>query len=50
MEGSARRGKAARDRAIREAYIRYGCTLAEIGEFLGLLYATLSRLVRRATP
>ncbi len=49
FKASAREGKAARDTSILEAYTEHGYTLAEIGEFLGLHYATISRIVRQAT-
>ena len=37
--------KRIRNRKIREAHIRYGYTLAEIGRVLGLHYSTISKIV-----
>ena len=41
------RSKTDRDRAIREAHIEYGYTLAAIARHLALHYATISRIVNR---
>ena len=38
--------KPKRDAAIREAYVEHGYTLSQIGDFLGLHYATISRIVK----
>jgi REP element-mobilizing transposase RayT len=40
--------KPARVRAARAAHVEWGYTLKEIGEFLGVHYATVSRMVERA--
>ena len=39
---------AQRDAAIREAHLRHGYTLAEIGRQVGLHYATVSRIANRS--
>lgn len=39
------RSKAQRDRAIREAHLKYRYTLAEIGRHVGAHYTTVSRIV-----
>ncbi len=39
-----RGGKAGRDRAIREAVLDHGYTLAEIARHVGLHYATISKI------
>jgi hypothetical protein len=40
--------KHARVRAARAAHVEWGYTLKEIVEFLGVHYATVSRMVERA--
>jgi transposase len=35
-------------RAARAAHVEWGYTLKEIGKFLGVHYATVSRMVERA--
>lgn len=42
--------KAKRDAAIREAYNEHGYTLSQIGQHLGLHYATISRIVKGDAP
>ena len=44
--GGTRGDKPKRDAAIREAYVEHGYTLSQIGDFLGLHYATISRIVK----
>lgn len=39
--------RTARDKAIQEAYAKYGYTLREIAEHLGVHYSTVSRALRR---
>ncbi len=39
--------KRTRDRIIREAHLKYGYTLAEIGKALGLHYSTISKIVNQ---
>lgn len=39
------KSKNARDRVIRNAHLRYGYTLADIGKVLGLHYSTISKIV-----
>lgn len=39
--------KSSKDKKIYEAYIRYGYTLREIAEHLGVHYATISRAIKR---
>jgi len=43
-EGS--RDKAARNAAMREAFVEHGYTLKEIGDHTGLHYATVSRIIK----
>jgi hypothetical protein len=40
-------GKASRDRAIREAVLDYGYTLAAVAHHVGLHYATISKIANR---
>jgi putative transposase len=40
-------GKSKRNRLIRNAHLRYGYTLGEIGRVLGLHYSTVSKVVNR---
>ncbi|ODS33404.1 MAG: hypothetical protein SCARUB_01441 [Candidatus Scalindua rubra] len=35
------------DKIIYEAYVRYGYTLKEIAEYLGVRYVTISRTIKR---
>jgi hypothetical protein len=42
-----RKDKKLKDKVIHEAHIRYGYTLREIAEYLGVHYATISRTVSR---
>ena len=46
FSGEVRTNKGKRDAAIREAYNEHGYTLSQIGESLGLHYATISRIVK----
>ncbi len=46
LEG-ADKARKARDKAIGAAHILYGYTMKEIGDHLGVHYATVSRAVRR---
>jgi len=39
---------AERNRAIVAAHVQYGCTLSEIGRFLGIHYTTVSKIVKGA--
>lgn len=39
------KSKKARDRIIRDAHLKYGYTLADIGKVLGLHYSTISKIV-----
>jgi putative transposase len=48
LPAAVRRDKGRRDRALREACVEHGYTLAEVGRCCGLHYATISRIVRRA--
>jgi REP element-mobilizing transposase RayT len=45
--GEASRDKTVRDEAIREAFTRHGYKLKEIGDHLGLHYASVSRIIRQ---
>ncbi|OPY91708.1 MAG: Transposase IS200 like protein [Syntrophus sp. PtaU1.Bin208] len=45
FEGSARTGKGMRNRAIYRAHVEQGYKLLEIAEFLGMHYASVSRIV-----
>ena len=36
-----------RDQAVWEAHVRYGYSLTAIGQYLGLHYATISKIVQR---
>jgi REP element-mobilizing transposase RayT len=44
--GGTGSSKAMRDDAIRQAYVEHGYTLSQIGDFLGLHYATISRIAK----
>ncbi len=39
--------KIIRDKTIYEAYVRYGYTLKDIAQYLGLHYVTISRTIKR---
>jgi hypothetical protein len=46
-------GKASRDRAIREAVLDHGYTLAAVARHVGLRYATISKIAnspQRSSP
>ena len=40
-------GKTERNKVIHEAHVRYGYTLKEIADQLGIHYATVSRIVKK---
>lgn len=42
------KSRKARDRIIRDAHLKYGHTLADIGKRLGLHYSTISKIVNEA--
>jgi len=44
--GGARRDKAARNAAMREAFVEHGYTLKEIGDHIGLHYSTVCRIIK----
>jgi len=41
------KGKKAKDKTIYNAYVRYGYTMKEISDHLGIHYATISRAIKR---
>jgi len=41
------KGRPAEDRAVYDAYVRYGYTMKEIADHLGFHYATISRAIKR---
>jgi REP element-mobilizing transposase RayT len=43
----AKKAKEERNERIRKAYLEYGYTLSEIGNYLGLHYSTISRIARK---
>jgi hypothetical protein len=45
LKGTGVRNRTMRNRSIRQAYLKYGYTLTEIGEHLGLHYSTISKVV-----
>ncbi|HUL22289.1 MAG TPA: transposase [Thermodesulfobacteriota bacterium] len=47
LRGKREREKAVEDRAIYDAYVRYGYTMKEIANHLGLHYATIGRAIKR---
>jgi putative transposase len=47
FKGKKGRERIAEDRTIYDAYVRYGYTMREIAEHLGLHYATISRAIKR---
>jgi len=47
LKGKKGKESIADDRAIYDAYVRYGYTMKEIAEHLGFHYATISRAIKR---
>jgi len=47
FKGKKVKGRKAEDKAIYDAYVRYGYTMKEIAEHLGVHYATVSRAIKR---
>jgi REP element-mobilizing transposase RayT len=47
FKGKKGKERRAEDRTIYDAYVRYGYTMREIAEHLGLHYATISRAIKR---
>jgi REP element-mobilizing transposase RayT len=47
FKGKKGKERKAKDKAIYAAYVRYGYTMKEISEHLGLHYATMSRAIKR---
>jgi len=47
LKGKREKGRLAGDRAIYDAYVRYGYTMKEIADHLGLHYATIGRAIKR---
>jgi hypothetical protein len=47
FKGKKGKERTAEDRAIYDAYVRYGYTMKEIAEHLGFHYATISRAIKR---
>ncbi|MDO9124413.1 MAG: transposase [Deltaproteobacteria bacterium] len=47
FKGKKVKGRKAEDKAIYAAYVRYGYTMKEIAEHLGVHYATVSRAIKR---
>ena len=47
FRGKKGKGRKAEDETIDAAYVRYGYTMREIAEHLGLHYATISRAIKR---
>ena len=47
FKGKKGKERAADDRTIYDAYVRYGYTMKEIAEHLGLHYATIGRAIKR---
>ncbi len=47
FRGKKREERTIEDRAIYDAYVRYGYTMKEIGDHLGFHYATVSRAIKR---
>ncbi len=47
LRGKRERGKAAEDKAIYDAYVRYGYPMKEIADHLGVHYATIGRALKR---
>ena len=47
LPGRTHAGKTERNKVIHEAHVRYGYTLKEIADQLGIHYATVSRIVKK---
>lgn len=47
LKGKREEGRLVEDRAIYDAYVRYGYTMKEIADHLGLHYATIGRAIKR---
>lgn len=47
FKGKKGKERTAEDRAIYDAYVRYGYTMKEIADHLGFHYATISRAIKR---
>jgi hypothetical protein len=47
FKGKKVKERKAEDKAIYDAYVRYGYTMKEIAEHLGVHYATVSRAIKR---
>ena len=39
--------KKSKNKAVYEVHLKYGCTLKEIAEYIGIDYATVSRVIRK---
>jgi REP element-mobilizing transposase RayT len=47
FKGKGRKGRKAEDKTIYNAYVRYGYTMKEISDHLGIHYATISRAIKQ---
>ena len=47
FKGKKGKERKAEDKTIHAAYVRYGYTMKEIAEYLGIHYATISRAIKR---
>ena len=47
MKSLKEKGRKAEDKTVYSAYVRYGYTMKDIPDHLGIHYATISRAIKR---